>query len=188
MQLPALNFPTPQWLVDTVDKAPVYFPSLEERMAFVIRLAAGNIEEETGGPFGAAVFEKETGKLYTAGVNLVFSTNCSVLHAEIVALMMAHKRAGAFDLDDEQLPELQLVSSAEPCAMCLGAIPWSGIKSLVCGARDEDIRKIGFDEGAKPAAWIEELNKRRINVCRDVLRHDAIVVMERFIELGGEIY
>jgi tRNA(Arg) A34 adenosine deaminase TadA len=52
-----------------------------------------------------------------------------------------------------------MVVSTEPCALCLGAIPWSGIRRLVCGARDEDARSIGFDEGEKVPYWIGAFGK-----------------------------
>ena len=47
----------------------------------------------------------------------------------------------------EDLLADEMVASTQPCAMCLGATPWSGIRRLVCGARDEDAEEIGFDEG-----------------------------------------
>ena len=72
--------------------------------------------------------------------------------------------------------------------MCLGAIPWSGIASLVCGARDEDARKIGFDEGDKPEQWWELFKSRNIQVTRDILRHEATSVMQKYIDQGGIIY
>ena len=110
------------------------------------------------------------------------------MHAEIVAIILAQQKLNTFDLGAEDLPEFELVSSTEPCAMCLGAIPWSGIASLVCGARDEDARQIGFDEGDKPEQWWKFLKSRNIQVTRDVLRQNAIAVMQRYIDMGGIIY
>jgi tRNA(Arg) A34 adenosine deaminase TadA len=72
--------------------------------------------------------------------------------------------------------------------MCLGAIPWSGIRSVVCGARDEDARSIGFDEGHKPPDWINSLDSRGISVVRDVLREQAKAVLLEYRERGGLIY
>ena len=72
--------------------------------------------------------------------------------------------------------------------MCLGAIPWSGVASLVCGARDEDARSIGFDEGEKPMHWIEALEKRSIKVTRDILRDKSKAVLQEYIDEGGIIY
>ena len=159
----------------------------QERMQLAIDLAEKNIEHG-GGPFGAVVFEKDSGKIVTPGINLVLQTNNSVMHAEIVAIVLAQQKVNSFDLGAEGLPEYELVSSTEPCAMCLGAIPWSGIASLVCGARDEDARKIGFDEGDKPEQWWELFKSRNIQVTHDILRHEATSVMQRYIDQGGIIY
>jgi len=157
-------------------------------MALAIDLARRNSADGKAGPFGAAVFEAETGRLVSMGVNLVEPAQCSILHAEIVALILAQRRMGTFDLGAPGLPAMELVSSAEPCAMCLGAIPWSGARRLVCGARDEDARAIGFDEGHKPPDWVAGLESRGIVVVRDVLRKEAAAVLRRYKEIGGVIY
>ena len=72
--------------------------------------------------------------------------------------------------------------------MCLGAIPWSGLRRLVCAARDEDARAAGFDEGAKPCDWAEEFLRRGIAVTRDVMRREAASVLETYARGGGPIY
>jgi tRNA(Arg) A34 adenosine deaminase TadA len=72
--------------------------------------------------------------------------------------------------------------------MCFGAIPWSGVPRLVCGARDEDARRIGFDEGPKLSGWQEALENRGIHVVRDVLRKEAVEVLDLYVRLGGPIY
>ncbi|WP_217995186.1 hypothetical protein [Methylogaea oryzae] len=72
--------------------------------------------------------------------------------------------------------------------MCLGATLWSGVKSLLCGARDEDARAIGFDEGPKPADWADQLRRRGIAVTRDVMRDEACKVLQRYKNQGGTIY
>ena len=72
--------------------------------------------------------------------------------------------------------------------MCLGAIPWSGVRGLVCGARDADARGIGFDEGAKPTDWVEALESRGIRVRQDVCRDEAVAVLREYAENGGPIY
>jgi tRNA(Arg) A34 adenosine deaminase TadA len=72
--------------------------------------------------------------------------------------------------------------------MCLGAIPWSGVRSVLCGARDEDARSIGFDEGHKPPNWVKSLDSRGISVVRDVLREQAKAVLLEYGRRGGLIY
>jgi len=67
-------------------------------------------------------------------------------------------------------------------------VPWSGVQRLVCGARDEDARAIGFDEGPKMADWVKALNDRGIIVVRDVLRGEARAVLQEYAAAGGAIY
>lgn len=159
-----------------------------KQMSFVIKLAEDNVCEKTGGPFAAAVFNDVTGEIIAAGVNLVTSCGLSAAHAEIVALSFAQKVLGTFDLGAENLPPCRLVTSTEPCAMCLGAIPWSGVCSVVCGARDEDARAAGFDEGSKRDDWVLQLERRNIKVVRDVLRSQAADVLKNYAINGGIIY
>lgn len=157
-------------------------------MRFVLQLALCNVMLKTGGPFGAAVFEARTGRLVSIGVNLVASTNCSLAHAEMVALANAQLLFGHFDLGAAGLPKLELVTSCEPCAMCYGAIPWSGVRKVLCGARARDASAIGFDEGPKPKNWVMALKKRGIAVSRDLCRDEAVAVFQRYKEAGGDIY
>ena len=188
MKLPDVVLCLPGWAQTFLANADRSYPTADERMRLVIKLAQLNIEHQTGGPFGAGIFESRTGRLIAVGVNLVESANCSIAHAEMVAIAFAQQAAGHYDLGSEEGTVCELVTSAEPCAMCLGAIPWSGVQSLVCGARDEDARRIGFDEGAKPDRWVESLQSRGITVQRDVLREQAKAVLLEYQERGGLIY
>jgi tRNA(Arg) A34 adenosine deaminase TadA len=178
----------PSWLPALLPPPDMTFPGPEERMRLVIGLARENVERKAGGPFAAAVFESVTGRLFSAGVNLVSALNSSIAHAEIVAIMLAQQRAGTYDLGGPGMPLLELVASAEPCAMCLGAIPWSGVRRLVCGASEADAAGIGFDEGAKPSAWERELVSRGIEVVRNVCRGEAAAVLRQYADRGGVIY
>jgi tRNA(Arg) A34 adenosine deaminase TadA len=177
----------PDWLEDVWSEANGQIPSSGERMDFVIELARKNFEHGTGGPFGAAVFDQD-GRLVAPGVNQVVPAHCSILHAEIVALALTEDALGRFDIGDSGRLKYELVSSTEPCAMCAGAILWSGISRLVCGARDEDARAIGFDEGPKLPSWVQEFEDREVEVVRDVRRFEAAAVLQRYAGSGGEIY
>jgi len=187
MKFPAYKIELPDWVNACIPPPETVFHTVENRMELAITLAANNIINN-GGPFGAAVFEQYSGRLLAPGVNLVLQTNCSVVHAELVAIMLAQQKVANFDLGAEGLPDYELVSTTEPCAMCLGAIPWSGIKSLVCGARDEDARSIGFDEGDKPDNWPQKLQVRSISVKRDIMRGKAKAVLQQYVDAGGIIY
>ena len=187
MIFPALTIQLPDWVNTFIPDSKTIYATVEERMELAIELAAQNIKHD-GGPFGAAIFELQTGKLIAPGINLVMQINCSVVHAEIVAIILAQQMLENFDLGAEGFPEYQLVTSTEPCTMCLGAIPWSGIRSVVCGARDEDARSIGFDEGDKPEQWTKKLEARSIVVTRDILRYEAKAILQKYVHTGGIIY
>ena len=181
-----LNLPV--WVQSFVEGSAGVFPTVEERMRFVIELSRLNVERKTGGPFGAGVFEQESGRLISVGVNQVESSNCSIAHAEMLAIALAQKAVGTYDLGGERGVAYELVTSTEPCVMCLGAVCWSGVIRVVCGARDEDARRIGFDEGPKPPDWAGALESRGISVVRDILRKEAAAVLTEYRERGGLIY
>jgi tRNA(Arg) A34 adenosine deaminase TadA len=181
-----LNLPV--WVQGFVEDSGGMFPTVEERMRFVIELAWQNIERKTGGPFGAGIFEQKSGLIVAVGVNQVESSNCSIAHAEMMAIALAQKAIGSYDMGGEPDAFYELVTSTEPCVMCLGAVCWSGVRSVVCGARDEDARRIGFDEGPKPQDWVRSLESRGISVVQDVLREQAAAVLAEYRDCGGLIY
>ena len=185
---PTSPFRLPSWAIRLARRQQKPTMEARDRMQFVIQLALTNIAMETGGPFGAAVFETTTGRLVSIGVNLVASTNCSLAHAEMVALANAQQAVGHFDLGTAGMSRLELVTSCEPCSMCYGAIPWSGVRKVICGARTQDASAIGFDEGPKPKSWVAALKKRGIAVSRDLCRNEAVAVLQHYKKAGGDIY
>jgi tRNA(Arg) A34 adenosine deaminase TadA len=188
MLFPLAKVSLPDWVEVLLSDPDRDYPSEEDRMRLVVELSRLNVAHGTGGPFGAGVFDLSTNRLVAPGVNLVATTNLSAAHAEMVAIMITQQVLGHFDLGGEGLPQYELVASTEPCAMCFGAIPWSGVRRLVCGAREEDARDIGFDEGPKVSAWVAALEQRSISVATDVCRDEAASVLRYYVESGGMIY
>lgn len=119
----------PEWAQEEVKNIDC-IESLEERMRAVIKFSRLNIQNNTGGPFAAGVFEEATGKLVAMGVNRVVPTCCSSAHAEVVAVSLAQTVLKSFDLGAEGMPRHQLVVNWRPCAMCYGAVLWSGMLLL----------------------------------------------------------
>lgn len=162
------------------------FSSLESRMKFVIHLAKKNVLEQTGGPFAAAVFDMHTQQLIAVGMNLVVATNNASNHAEMVALELAQQTLQSFSLAAKG--RFELLSSCEPCAMCFGALPWAGIKHLACAACTSDAEAIGFDEGPRHPDWMAELTQRGIQVTTEILRPEAVAVLQHYHTQQGKIY
>lgn len=183
--LSRIEIELPSW-IHSVAGPDTRIGSCDERMALAIELSRQNVERGDGGPFGAAVFEIESGRLVAGGVNLVVKQGNSALHAEVVALMFAQRQGGSFTLADG--PACELVTSCEPCAMCLGATLWSGVRRLVCGATRDDAVACGFDEGPVFDASYRYLEERGIEIIRGVCRDDAASVLRGYAEGGGRIY
>lgn len=177
----------PPWVDGFVDWQRQY-PRIEDRMALVIALGHEQVRRATGGPFAAAVFERDSGILVAVGVNLaVLSHNCA-LHAEVVALMMAGAALHSHSLGGDGMPPHELVSSCEPCAMCLGATLWSGVARLVTGATKADAESIGYDEGPVFPESYAHLERKGVTVVRDVLRSEAKALFTAYQAAGGVIY
>jgi tRNA(Arg) A34 adenosine deaminase TadA len=178
----------PAWIDEAVDPAGRY-PRNEDQMGLAVRLALLNVAHGLGGPFGAAVFEEDGGRLVAVGVNRVREGRCSVAHAEMVAVMLAQAALGCHTLAEGPARRYVLATSAQPCAMCYGSLAWAGISRLLIGARREDVQSItGFDEGPLPEDWQGALEQRGIAVVRDLLREEACLPLRRYRDSGGPVY
>ena len=176
----------PEWLEDFVNRWADPLDTVERRMRLAIALADENVRQHSGGPFGAVVVDEQDNRLLGAGVNLVTRLDLSLAHAEMVAVSMAQAALGHWNLGEGR--DVQLVTSCQPCAMCFGAVPWSGVTSLAWGASREDAEAAGFDEGDKPEDWVGALQRRGIGTFGDVLRADAAAVLQRYARRDGPIY
>lgn len=175
----------PDWVRDEVDfDAP--YPADEDRMRVAIDVARTNVARATGGPFGAAIFAGE--RLVAVGMNLVVPLSNSVLHAEIVAFMIAQARLGTYTLRGAGLPDHALFTSCEPCAMCLGATLWAGVRRVVWAAGREDANRASFDEGPVFAESYSYLRARGIAFGGGLLRDEGREILARYRDSGGMIY
>lgn len=177
----------PDW-VETFVEWDRKYESDEEKMSLAINLSMENIRQATGGPFGAAIFDSETGKLLAVGLNQVVRLNNSCLHAETTAIMLAEKVLNTYNLNSSGAAKYELFTSCEPCCMCLGAVLWSGVKRLICGAAKDDASAIGFDEGPVYQSSYDYLSERGIEIKRHFLREAAVKTFDLYSEIGGVIY
>lgn len=179
----------PEWAILELQQLPRQISNVEDRMAQVIRFSKLNFQHDTGGPFAAGVFEEDTGKLITIGVNRVVPLNCSSAHAEVVALSLAQASLGTFDLGGPSSPRHQLVVNWRPCAMCYGAVIWSGVRSLVIAGSTNELETItGFDEGPIHPNWQEELARREIALTDGLMKEQACEVFRDFRAAGKQVY
>jgi len=175
----------PEW-VDTVVDWQAAYTTDEAKMRLAIAVATQNVLQRSGGPFGAAVFERQSGALVSVGMNSVVRLHNSTLHAEMLAIMLAEQRIGSYTLHGDV--EHELVTSCDPCAMCLGATLWSGVRRVITGAGRADAAAINFDEGPVFPESYAYLEARGIAITRGLLREEAAAVIELYRKQGGPIY
>ncbi len=157
----------------------------ETRMQAVTAWADWNVTQGEG-PFAAGIFDLTDGTCISAGVNRVVSSTCSLAHAEVMAIMLAQQSLKCFSLAEKG--RYVLTTSAEPCAMCFGAIPWSGVCQVEYGATRADVEAIGFDEGPKSKTWEADLVERGIQVLGPLGRTKAVAVLQAYARKGGLLY
>jgi tRNA(Arg) A34 adenosine deaminase TadA len=160
----------------------------EARMRLAVRLARENVERGTGGPFASIVVEIESGRLVAVGTNSVVRLHNCTLHGEMVAIMMAQQRLQSYTLSAAGMAAHELVTSCEPCAMCLGACLWSGVKRVTCGAARADAARLDFEEGPVFPESYRYLENRGVAITRGVLRAEARAVLEEYRARRGPIY
>ncbi|MCU1687475.1 MAG: tRNA-specific adenosine deaminase [Amycolatopsis sp.] len=103
-----------------------------------VRLATDNVTAG-GGPFGALIVRD--GELLATGTNQVTPNLDPTAHAEVVAIRAACQLIGDF-----KLTGCVLVSSCEPCPLCLSAALWARVDKVIYAADRDDAAKAGFDD------------------------------------------
>lgn len=177
----------PGWVVGSVDHDRIHATD-EDRMRLAIALAAENVANGSGGPFGAAVFERGSGRLIAVGVDSVVRLNNSTAHAGMIALQLAERRIASFSLAADGHPAHELFTSSAPCTMCLGAVLRSGVTRLVSAAPREAAERIASDQGPVSAARDAGLLARGIELVDGLLRDEARAVLEEYRRRGGTLH
>ena len=95
-------------------------------------------------PFGCVVVDAN-GEVLIEAENGYMPDHDGTAHAERLAATQACRR-----FDREVLAKATLYSSAEPCAMCAGAIYWAGIGRVVYGLSEHRLRGITGDHPENP--------------------------------------
>jgi tRNA(Arg) A34 adenosine deaminase TadA len=101
------------------------------RAAFRVATRA---REEGNLPFGCVIAD-DTGNVVIEQGNMALApVRDPTAHAETVAAGLAARR-----YEPGKLASFTLYANAEPCAMCAGAIYWSGIGRVVFGLTERDL-------------------------------------------------
>lgn len=95
-------------------------------------------------PFGALLADTDGTVVLEAGNTVVTSRDVTG-HAETNLVSAATRR-----FSRQELSSLTLVTSCEPCAMCSGAIYWSGIGAVVYGLSERGLLALTGDDPENP--------------------------------------
>ncbi|MET9773004.1 nucleoside deaminase [Streptomyces sp. NPDC006367] len=109
-------------------------------MERAVQLATTSVENG-GGPFGALVAKGDG--IVALGNNQVTAHLDPTAHAEVSAIRAACKELGTFSLEG-----CTLVTSCEPCPMCLASALWARADRIVYCADRDDAAAAGFDDRA----------------------------------------
>ena len=111
----------------------------EGYLARAIELARRS-REKGNHPFGSLLVDT-TGEVVLEAENTVVTGHDVTAHAELNLV-----RTASMQFDVEALRESTLFTSTEPCAMCSGAIFWSGIGRVVYALSSEQLMGIVKDD------------------------------------------
>jgi len=121
---------------DVKDKTPLeYNEKYEENMKIkryldifdkdIIESVEDSLENSQGRIFGAAIIDPK-GKLLVTSGNSIYKTGNILMHAEIQAMTLAQE----LYRDSIGLENHILLSTHEPCPLCLSGAYWAGIKEI----------------------------------------------------------
>jgi len=140
-----------------------------EELAYMRRAIdlARSARQHGNHPFGALLVNA-AGQVLVEAENTVNTASDCTGHAETNLVRLASQR-----FDHQTLAGSTLYTSTEPCAMCAGAIHWSGVGRVVYGLAEERLYQL---TGADPA------NETMRLPCREVFAR-----CQRVIEVLGPV-
>ncbi|GAA3036574.1 nucleoside deaminase [Microbacterium dextranolyticum] len=178
----------PSWLIADLDSLPAVLPTAQEQMLLVNELADRNWRAGNGGPFAAIVVDEASGALISVGVNVVLESGVTSAHAEVMALALAQRAVGRWDLGAGG-ERLTLVVNWRPCVQCYGATMWSGVRSLVVAGEGDLLEELtGFDEGPMVDDWAEQFERRGIRVTSGIGYDEAVAVYRAYGASDAVVY
>ena len=151
------------------------------RRAFTV---AEQARRDGNHPFGAVLVGPDGVVLLEQGNGYASQGADRTAHAEL--LLASRAKA----LDAALLARSTIYVSAEPCAMCAGAIYWSGIGRVVYGQSEADLKAITGSHTENPTLDLPcrvvfAAGQRHVEVVGPMLADEAAALQESFWETRG---
>lgn len=127
-----------------------YAPYMEK----LIHRAKYNPEQ----PYAAMIIDSHTGEILSIGLNM--TNHNPTYHAEMVAIEECIQNHSDIDWKNTVL-----ITTAEPCPMCMSAVVWTGIPKVVYGTSIQKLEQLGrrqINISAKEVADHSPANKIQI--------------------------
>jgi tRNA(Arg) A34 adenosine deaminase TadA len=136
-------------------------------------------------PFGSVIADEEGRVLMEQGNGYSAAGNDRTAHAES---LLASRAARTYDL--AFLARCTLYTSAEPCAMCAGAIYWAGIGRVVYGQSEKSLKAItgSHEENPTldlPCSIVFAAGQRETEVVGPLLEDEAAELQADFWKARG---
>jgi tRNA(Arg) A34 adenosine deaminase TadA len=150
----------------------------EDHLRRAIRVAS-DARAHGNHPFGAVLVAPD-GSVVLEAENTVTTESDVTNHAETNLV-----RAASRSIPQEQLRDHTLVTSCEPCAMCAGAIYWSGIGTVVYGLSESGLLALTGNHPdnptlSHPCRLVFADGSREIAVVGPLLEDEAAVPHQGF--------
>lgn len=131
-------------------------------------------------PFGSILVDADGIVLMEQGNGYTSEGGDRTAHAERI---LASRAAKAYDV--AFLQGCTLYSSAEPCAMCAGAIYWAGIGRVVFGQTEKDLKAQTGDHAENPTLDLPchvvfSAGQRNTEIIGPLLSDEAAKLQEEF--------
>lgn len=139
----------------------------EKYMHVALKEADRGVSKGEGGPFGAVIVRKSDGKILAKAHNTVLKDSNPTHHAEINTISKASKKYGI------DLSNTIIYSTVEPCPMCLSAIHWAKIDTVVYGTDIHFSKKYGFNEINLSDKKYNKIAGLKIKLIPDILKDES---------------
>ncbi len=126
---------------------PVQTPNCREIHERYMRVAIELARQNPEAPFATLIVDGQRGRILAEGVNR-WQEN-PIRHGEIDALIKLGRPPA-----DVSWSQLTLYTTAEPCCMCMGAIVWTGIGTVVFGTSIATLGRLGWKQISISAAEV----------------------------------
>ena len=155
-------------------------PDLDARCLRLAFAVAGQARADGNHPFGAVLVGPDGVVLLEQGNGFATHGGDMTAHAERLLASAASRRFGTARLRD-----CTLYVSAEPCAMCAGAIYWAGIGRVVFGQSERSLKRQTGDHAENPTLDLPcrvvfEAGQRPVEVVGPLLGDEAARLQDGF--------